>query len=119
MITSKFEPLVLEKSYRFYAHLCGCLGKFPKPSRYTIGERMESSVLLLMEEITLANIQIKNLREPILYRALSKCELLKILLRFAALEIKLIDDRNYLALEGELAEIGRMLGGWIKYLRAN
>ncbi|MBI5221882.1 MAG: four helix bundle protein [Candidatus Magasanikbacteria bacterium] len=42
--------------------------------------------------------------------------MLKIFIRLA-LEVKIIDDKKYLPLQERLAEIGRMLGGWMKTVR--
>lgn len=40
---------------------------------------------------------------------------IKILIRLAH-DMALFDERLYLQMEGEMQEIGRMLGGWIKSL---
>ncbi len=116
MQNSNFEPMVLQKTYRLYLEIYGKLKNFPKRSRYTIGEKTENILLDLIELITLANIQIKSLREPILYKASAKCELLKILLRLGY-DSSLFNDRQYVALESKVLEIGKMIGGWIKYCR--
>lgn len=116
MQNSNFEPLILQKTYRFYLEIYKHLGNFPKRSRYTLGEKIENCLLDLVETVSLANIQIKNLREPVLHRASAKCELLKILLRLGY-DLSLFGDRQYIAMESRVMEIGRMIGGWIKYCR--
>lgn len=52
-------------------------------------------------------------KSDLLFQASSKLELLKLLVRLC-FEIKAISNKQYLALESSLQEIGKMLGGWIK-----
>lgn len=112
----KLEPSLLKKIYQFYLQFYHCLQKFPKRSRYTLGQKIEINLLDLIELIALANTQTRTLREPILHRASAKNELLKLLIRLAH-ELNLFNYRQYLALEGQIQEIGRMIGGWIKFTR--
>jgi hypothetical protein len=116
MQNSYFEPLALQKTYQLYLNLCINLRNFPKRSRYTLGEKIENCLLELIELISLANIQIQQLREPILHKASAKTELLKLLLRLAY-DLKFFTDRQYIELENKTLEIGRMIGGWIKFVR--
>jgi four helix bundle protein len=111
-----FEPTVLLKVYQFYRQFYRLSFNFPKISRYTIGEKILNCQLDLMELISLANIQIKTLREPFLHRASAKCELLKLLLRLCY-DLSLTQSRQYVELEAKTKEIGKMLGGWIKFSR--
>ena len=94
------------------------LKDFPKKERYTLGEKIENSLLDLIEGAALASQLPKSLKEAHLLKLNAKVELLKILIRLAY-EIKVIDDKKYLRIQESLQEIGRMLGGWIKYLRSN
>lgn len=41
---------------------------------------------------------------------------LKILIRILK-DLKILDIKKYLLLEDELQEIGKMLGGWIKFVK--
>jgi len=45
----------------------------------------------------------------------TKVNLLKTLIRLAY-EIKSIDNKKYLILQEKLQEIGKMIGGWIRYV---
>ena len=51
-------------------------------------------------------------------KANAKIEVLKILFRLA-LDNDFINENQYLQNEEYLQEAGRMLGGWIKYLRSD
>ena len=46
----------------------------------------------------------------------AKIDLEKILLRLAK-DNKCVDDKKYLQLQEGLQEIGKMAGGWIRYLK--
>lgn len=116
MTNLDLEPIVIKKIYQFYLSIFGQLNNFPKRSRYTLGEKIENVVLEIIELINLANIQIKNLREPFLYKASAKCGVLKLLIRLSW-DLNLLNHRQYLILEGQLQEISKMIGGWIKYCR--
>ena len=50
---------------------------------------------------------------PFLKKADIKLKILKTLIR-AVFDVKAIDQKKYLLLQGSLQEIGKMLGGWIK-----
>lgn len=117
MENTNFEPSVLKKTYQFYLNIINCLNNFPKKKRYTLGEKIDNNVLALIEIISLANVQIRTMREPIVHNASAKCELIKILIR-VSFDLSLINNHQYLDLEKQIQEIGRMIGGWIKFLRA-
>jgi len=53
---------------------------------------------------------------PILENASKKLNTLKILIRLLK-EIKAIDIKKYVILENFCQEIGKMLGGWIKFIK--
>jgi len=90
--------------------------KFPKHERYSLGEKIENSILETIEILILANQSSKYEKEKILLKANSKTELLKILFRIS-LNCGIIDGREYLEIENKLQEIGKMTQGWIKYSR--
>lgn len=92
--------------------------KFPKHERYSLGEKLECTILEAMEYIIIGNAQAKNFKDGFIIKANAKVELLKILYRLA-LNIHAIDTKGYLKAQETLQEIGKMLGGWIKYLRSN
>ncbi len=71
-----------------------------------------------MELIIMGNAQPKNFKDVYLYKANAKIEILKVFYRMA-FDIEIIKDKEYLMTEEFLQEIGRMLGGWLKYLKSN
>lgn len=113
----EFEPTIVYKTYKLYLQIVSLLDKFPKRNRYTIGQKIDTEVLEILECMIQANQEIKNTKEIFLLKASSKVDVLKILFRIC-FDLKLIDERGYAGIEGELKEIGKMLGGWIKHSRA-
>ena len=88
---------------------------FPKPQRYTIGQKLDSLALEIFELVIRAGYLPKNLKSPFIERAIALLALLKILARLSY-ETKALDLKKYLRLQESLQEIGRMLGGWKKSL---
>ena len=116
MNSLNFEPSLIKKTYQFYLQSHWVLNKFPKKYRYSLAVKIENNLLEIIELIFLANVNIKNLREPIIHRASAKCDLLRIFLRLAS-DLNLINAHQYLNLQNQLSEIGKMIGGWLKFLR--
>ena len=104
---------IFTKSYELYKIFYGYLPTFPKKDRYTLGQKCENILLDLIEAIMLASSLSKQEKPPILKQASLKLDLLKVLFRLGK-DLKILDNKKYLVLEGYLQEIGRMLGGWIK-----
>jgi hypothetical protein len=67
----------------------------------------------LIEDIITASQLSKSEKVPTLQTASIKLDVLKVLIRCCK-DLKIIDNKNYLLLESQLQEIGKMLGGWIK-----
>jgi len=113
---SKLEIPVAVKLFAVYELTHKLIFTFPKHEKYSLGEKIENSILETLELLILANQSSKYEKEKILLRANSKIELLKILFRIA-LNCQIMKSQEYLLLENKLQEIGRMTQGWIKYSR--
>ena len=113
---SKLEIPVVIKLFMIYEATHRLIFKFPKHERYTLGEKIENSILEAMEFYILANQASKYEKEKILLKANSKAELLKILFRIS-LNCAILESKEYLEMENKLQEIGKMTQGWIKYSR--
>ena len=113
---SKLEIPVVIKLFIIYEITHKLIFKFPKHERYTLGEKIENSILESIEILILANQASKYEKEKILLKANSKIELLKILFRIS-LNCQILDGKEYLEVENKHQEIGRMTQGWIKYSR--
>ena len=112
-----YEPPVAIAVYKTYMTFNPLVLKFPKIYRYTLAQAIEKNILVLLELIFEANSLPRPLREAPLLKANAKCEILKMLARMS-FELKLIESTQYFQIAAEFLEIGKMLGGWIKYVRS-
>lgn len=92
------------------------LPNFPKDSRYTLGQKIDSSLLEVIENIIKAGYSDKLEKQIFLKKSSVKLDLLKIFLQIAW-EIKSLDNKKYINLSEKLNEVGKMLGGWIKSIK--
>ena len=89
---------------------------FPKTRRYTLGQKIDQITLDIFELIFKVNTSAKAQKLEILQNISNKIDLLKILIRLAR-DNKDLSTTSYLALQESLQEIGKMAGGWLRYLR--
>lgn len=104
---------VFQKTYDLYKSFYSLVLDFPKKDRYTIGQRIENTILDILENIIAASQLSKLEKVPTLQKASIKLDVLKILIRCCK-DLKIIDNKKYLTFESQVIEIGKMLGGWIK-----
>ncbi|MDO8492766.1 MAG: four helix bundle protein [bacterium] len=90
---------------------------FPKKSRYTLGDKIDSLFLQTLELLFIASYQTKEDKLRTLRLAIKKLDLLKFFFRISW-ELKIIDTEKYIIVSEQLQEIGRMLGGWKKGLES-
>ncbi|MDP3764447.1 MAG: four helix bundle protein [bacterium] len=83
----------------------------PKAHRYTLGRRIDSMFIEIVEAIVTASFLTQEKKLPFVQHALRKTDTLKILLQ-VLWETKSLDDKKYIAVSKPLEEIGKMLGGW-------
>jgi NTP pyrophosphatase (non-canonical NTP hydrolase) len=113
---SKLEIPVVIKLFVLYEMVHKLIFKFPKHERYSLGEKIERTILDTIELFVFANQVSKYEKEKVLSQANSKIELLKILFRIC-LNCDTLEARVYLDIEDKLQEMGKMTQGWIKYSR--
>ena len=116
MTNDTFEPPVAIAVYKMYMTFAPHLYRFPKLYRYSLGGAIENNILNLLELIFETNALPRPLREAPLIKANVKCETLKLLVRMS-FELKILEDTQYFQLSSDLREIGKMLGGWMKFVR--
>lgn len=107
---------IVQKVYDYYRDLHLAVEKFPKKDKYSIGVKVETQTLDLIELIFEATNAGKSEKTRPLEKAGAKTDLIKLLIRLAY-EIKAIDQKKYLSLEEQVQEIGKMIGGWLKYCK--
>ncbi len=88
---------------------------FPKKARYSLGDKIDTLFIEILELLFVASYQNPEAKLPTLETAIKKTDILKFFLRIAW-EIRALDDKKYLSLSEKTQELGRMIGGWRKGL---
>ena len=81
-----------------------------------MGLKIDNITLEIFELLFKVSLVSRTQRLEILRNVSSKLDLLKILLRLAN-DNKDINTKTYLNLQQNLQEIGKMTGGWIRYIK--
>jgi hypothetical protein len=107
---SKRTGAAIEAHYRFLAWLAPVVEKFPKSHKFTIGDRIGTIALDVLEALIEATTRE---RAHHLRRANLGIEKLRFLLRLAA-DLSLLNRRRYEHAARTLDDTGRLVGGWMK-----
>lgn len=83
--------------------------------RYSLGQSVEQSILECISVLIMAKNAPKPLKYPYLIKASSYVEIIMLKLRLF-LELELANETKLFQAQSQVAEIGRMLGGWLKSL---
>jgi four helix bundle protein len=113
-----FDIPIFKKSYDLYKTFHEYRRVVPKQDRFTIFERSESAILEVIECIMQASGESKKEKLPTLERASLKLNTLRVFVRLMK-DVKAIDGKKYINIESAIDEIGRMLGGWIRSVKAD
>lgn len=97
--------------YKYYQIL-------PKAHRHSLGERIDTLFIEIIESISVASFLVKGEKIPYVRIAIRKLDTLRLLLMILW-ETKSLDNKKYVALSVQLDEIGKMLGGWNGQLTKN
>jgi len=102
----------LVKAYKTWYDI---IDHLPKKARFTLGARIDTTFLDIMELVFTAGVLPKDKKESYVQKALLRLDILKLLLR-VSWETKALDNRHYLVISEQIDEVGRMLGGWQRQL---
>lgn len=102
---------VLERVKQAYLLWHEYHSKLPKIHQYTIGEKVDTLFVEVMEMVSAAAFLPKAEKLPYLRTAIRKFDAIKLLL-LVLWESKSLDTKKYAALSTYTDEIGKMLGGW-------
>ncbi len=83
----------------------------PKVHRYTVGERVDTLFIEIMEQLSAAAFLPRDKKLPFVSLAIRKLNTSSLLL-ILLWETKSLRDKKYIALSTQLDEVGKMLGGW-------
>jgi hypothetical protein len=114
MLQGKLVPVII-KLKNTYGMWQEYVKHFPKSNRYTLGSKIDEVFLNAIEYTFLASYASKIEKLSLVDRAISRTDLIKLLLMLAW-EIKALDTNKYTQISLELDEIGKMLGGWKKQI---
>ena len=108
------ELKIMQKTYDLALYLYPALRQFPKSEKHTMAAEIKKTLFRIMRLITRAN-KARRKRE-LLAELDAELELLRQQNRLA-MELGFLHFRKYEITSRYLAEIGKMLGGWIKSCR--
>ncbi|MEX2006904.1 MAG: diversity-generating retroelement protein Avd [Candidatus Saccharimonadales bacterium] len=108
---------IVHSLYQLYQNLHTLTLKFPKSQRYTLGSSVQTQLLSALEGvIAAAGTGQPEVKLRYLQTVSTKIDLLRLLTRLSK-DCQCISNKQYLELESQLHEIGRMLGGWLKSIK--
>jgi len=105
------EMLIVKKAYAFSKWLLQHTGKFPKSYRFSVAVRMENTVLEFTELVAVANM--RSNRVSLLRQADEDLTRLRLLVRLSY-DMQFLNLKSYEYGSSQIAELGKMLGGWLK-----
>ncbi len=108
---------IVHSLYQLYQNLHELTLRFPKAQRYTLGSTLQAQLLSALEGvISAASVNQPEIKQKYLQAVSAKIDLLRLLIRLAK-DCRCISNKQYLELESQLHEVGRMLGGWLKSIK--
>lgn len=104
-------PQAVQACHELILWMIPQLDKFPRVRRFTLGERIESGLLLVLERLTEA-AYVRQRRE-LLGEANAKLAVTRHLWRMSW-ELRLVPDTTFHQGATLLVDLGRQIGGWYK-----
>ncbi len=104
---------IINKTYEAYKTLVDINHRLNKRWAFSLGLSTENSLLSLLEQLIMAKNAPKSHRAAYLIKASAQWETANLKVRLL-LELGLVNETRIFQLQSDLAEIGRMLGGWLK-----
>jgi hypothetical protein len=105
-------PVVLEKQYQLILWLLPRMAEFPKDQRFLLADRIEHTLLDVLERLIEAVYRKDKI--PLLREANLGLEKSRFLMRMAK-DMKYISLSRHTFFCKSADEIGRMIGGWVKF----
>lgn len=106
----------VQKAYDITLWLLPRVERLPRSYKFTLGDRLQGTSL----DLCLALVEAAHARskDRPLYRADRLLDQLRILARLAR-DLGLLPARRHEHLSGLVEELGRMIGGWLRWTRAS
>jgi hypothetical protein len=112
----KAEMVIFTQTYDLLVWLLPCCDKFPKSQRFVLTKRLQDAALDFQEQLFLANAHADIQRLSELRHADARLNALRLYLRLAH-KLDWLDNGQYEHVSRKVAEIGRLLGGWLRQSR--
>jgi hypothetical protein len=106
---------VINKTYEIYKAVIELNCHLDKRWRYSIGQSLENSIMSLLQEEIMAKNAPRSLKSGYLIKASSHQEIISLKLRLY-MGFELVNQTKIFQMQSRIAEIGRMIGGWLKSL---
>jgi hypothetical protein len=107
------SPQAVQACHELILWLIPQLDKFPKVRRFTLGERLESILLEVLEFLVEAAFSRNTAKREALKKANLRLEVLRHLWRLAH-ELQAISTRRYEHGAKLMNELGQQVGGWLR-----
>ena len=104
-------PPVISKVYDLVLWLLNQIPKFPRSHRFVLGDRIENSILEVLELL----IEAAYTRDKVILLRQTGIQLekLRYLIRISK-DLKFLSLRQYEFVSEQIDEVGRMVGGWLR-----
>lgn len=102
------------KAYEFIKFVYRVVQQFRKEYKYTLGAELQQIIWQILDEIIRTNSLPDNEKREGIEKISQLFDKFKIRLRFAY-EIGLMTDKKFSIAQSEMADIGKMIGGWRKW----
>ncbi len=110
-MTGNTLPKAVQDCHNLIIWLIPLLDNFPRNRRFTLGERLESGLLEILELLVEASYSKRKL--DTLTRANLRIAVVRHLWRMA-FELKIIPSKQYAHGAELLEQLGKQIGGWLK-----
>lgn len=104
------------KSYWLYRALAPHIHKWPKPSRYSIGEKLQSAILTTVDQTGQALFARQPLKETYVLKIIGTIQTIQLFIRLAY-EEKLLPENHFFSLSDRVVELNKMAIGWLSSVR--
>jgi hypothetical protein len=116
MTEANAEMVIFTQTFDLLVWLLPRCESFPKSQRFVLTKRLEDAALDFQEALFMANAQSGTLRLNELRRADARLNALRLYLRLVH-KLEWINHGQYEHVSRMVAEIGKLLGGWIRQTR--
>ena len=110
--------ILIPKAERYIQYMIETIIKLPRTEKFSIGTEYKTNIYTMLEEILYINKSKNEERIIIINKIDSKLNYQRILLRLMK-ENKWIDEKKFQVAIEKIHEIGKIIGGLLKYYAQN